>query len=36
MCRHMFDLPNKKGMEVVMQFLLWKLDEELWRAQFRY
>lgn len=33
--KHMFDLPNKKGMEVVMQFLLWKLDEDLWRAQFR-
>ena len=32
----MFDLPNKKGMEVVMQYLFWKLDEELCHAQFRY
>lgn len=33
--RQMFDLPNKKAMEVVMHYLFCKLNEALCHDQFR-
>ena len=35
LCRNMFELPNKKAMEVVMYFLFGKLNEQLSYELFR-